>query len=62
MSFFGRKKSCARSGKGKKVVYVTPYRNLALEMLKMYESKGECAAIESEKNAEGKTMFLVYTF
>jgi hypothetical protein len=47
---------------GKKIVYVTPYRNLAVEMMKMYAAKGEKATMESERSEEGKTMYLVCIF
>lgn len=47
---------------GKKIVYITPYRNLAIEMKKMYEQKGEKTAIESERDEDGRTMFLVCIF
>jgi len=49
-----------RSVKGKKVVYVTPYRNLAVEVMEMYAKKGESAQIESEKDVDGRVMFVVY--
>lgn len=53
-----RKRSAAT---GKKIVYITPYRNLASEMRKMYEAKGEKAVVESERTEEG-TMYLVCIF
>jgi len=47
---------------GKKIVYITPHRNLAVEMKQMYEKKGELAEIGSETDKSGKTLFLVYVF
>jgi len=47
---------------GKKIVYATPYRNLAVEVKQMYEKKGEMAEISSETDRTGKTLFLVYVF
>ena len=47
---------------GKKIVYITPYRNLALEMKKTYEAKGEKTVIEAERNEDGQTMYLVCIF
>jgi hypothetical protein len=44
---------------GKKVVYATPYRNLAVEMMRMYRQKGENAVVEAERGEGGGTMFLV---
>jgi hypothetical protein len=53
-----RKKSIT----GKKIVYITPYRNLALEIMKMYAAKGEKASIESERDEGGQTMYMVCIF
>ena len=47
---------------GKKIVYITPHRNLAVEMKHMYEKKGEVAAVEAETDKSGRTMYLVYVF
>jgi len=47
---------------GKKIVYATPYRNLAVEVKQMYEKKGEKVEIGSETDKSGKTLFLVYVF
>jgi hypothetical protein len=47
---------------GKKIVYITPYRNLAVEMKQMYERKGEMAEVETETDKGGQTMYLVYVF
>jgi len=55
------KKSRIRTG-GKKIVYITPHRNLAVEMKKMYEKKGEFAEIGVETDRSGTTLFTVYVF
>ncbi|MCX6770611.1 MAG: hypothetical protein NTX79_01000 [Candidatus Micrarchaeota archaeon] len=47
---------------GKKIVYITPHRNLAVEMKRMYEKKGEHVEIGSETDRSGATLFLVYVF
>ena len=47
---------------GKKIVYITPYRNLAIEMKKMYEAKGEKAFIEAERGEEGQNLYMVCIF
>ena len=47
---------------GKKIVYITPYRNLAIEMKKMYEAKGEKAVVESERSEGEQTMYMVCIF
>jgi len=45
---------------GKKAVYITPYRNAALEVAKMYEKKGEHVEIEAEHDSAGAPIFVVY--
>ena len=47
---------------GKRIVYATPYRNLEVEVKRMYEKNGEMAEIGSETDRSGKTLFLVYLF
>ena len=47
---------------GKKLVYVTPYRNLAVDVRKTYENKGELAEIVPETDKSGQVMYLVYVF
>ena len=47
---------------GKKIVYITPHRNLAVEVKHMYEKNGEMAEIGSETDRTGATLFLVYVF
>jgi hypothetical protein len=44
---------------GKKIVYATPYRNLAVEIKRMYEMKGERAMVEAECGEDGQTMYVV---
>ena len=51
-----------RKAAGKKIVYITPYRNLAVEMKRMYEKKGEIAEIGAETDRGGTTLFMVYLF
>jgi hypothetical protein len=47
---------------GKKLVYVTPYRNLAVDVRKTYENKGVLAEIVAETDKSGQVMYLVYVF
>ena len=47
---------------GKKAVYITQYRNAALEVMKMYEKKGELVQIEAEKDSSGVPVFVVYIY
>ena len=47
---------------GKKIVYITPYRNLAVEVKRMYEQKGDMAEVKVESDRGGATLFLVYVF
>jgi hypothetical protein len=47
---------------GKKLVYITPYRNLAFEVLQMYLRKGENAEISAERDESGRPMFAVYIY
>ena len=51
-----------RKTAGKKIVYITPYRNLAVEVKQMYEKKGERAEVGSETDRSGTTLFMVYIF
>ena len=45
---------------GKKAVYMTQYRNAALEVAKMYERRGDKVEIEPERDSSGQPMFVVY--
>lgn len=45
---------------GKKAVYITSYRNAALEVAKMYQKKGEHVEIEPEHDSSGAPIFVVY--
>ncbi|MCX8196855.1 MAG: hypothetical protein N3G80_00875 [Candidatus Micrarchaeota archaeon] len=45
---------------GKKAVYMTPYRNAAVEVAKMYERKGEKVEIEKERDESGNLIYVVY--
>ena len=47
---------------GKRIVYITPHRNLAVEMKHMYEKNGEMAEIGSETDRSGTTLYMVYIF
>lgn len=47
---------------GKKAVYITQYRNAALEVMKMYEKKGEIVQIEAERDSSGVPVFVVYVY
>ena len=47
---------------GKKIVYITPYRNLAVEVKRMYEKNGEIAEIGSETDKGGTTLYMVYVY
>ena len=45
---------------GKKAVYMTPYRNAALEVAKMYERRGDRVEIDPEHDSSGAPLFVVY--
>ncbi|MEM4348744.1 MAG: hypothetical protein QXN37_04210 [Candidatus Anstonellaceae archaeon] len=47
---------------GKKAVYMTQYKNAALEVAKMYERKGEKVEIEKEYDQSGAPIYVVYIF
>ncbi|MCX8195034.1 MAG: hypothetical protein N3G22_02930 [Candidatus Micrarchaeota archaeon] len=47
---------------GKRIVYITPYRNSAVEVMKMYQKNGYDAKIESEVDKGGQTLFVVYVW
>jgi len=47
---------------GRKIVYITPYGNLAVEIKRMCEKKGEMAEIGSETGRNGATLFRAYVF
>jgi hypothetical protein len=47
---------------GKRIVYVTQYRNAAVEVMKMYQKKGWEAGIEREMDPTGQALFIVYTW
>lgn len=57
-----RHKKKGRKEIGKKAVYMTEFRNAAIEMKKMYERKGIRVAIEIEKSHHGVNIFVVYVF
>ena len=44
------------------MVYVTPYRNAAIEVMRMYQKKGENAGVEREIDSTGVPLFVVYIF
>ena len=50
------------TGMGKRIVYITPHRNLAVEVMKMYLKHGEESWIEREVDATRQVLFLVYIF
>jgi hypothetical protein len=50
------------SSMGKRIVYITPHRNLAVEVMRMYLKHGEEAWIEREVDGTGSVLFLVYVF
>ncbi len=45
---------------GKKIIYITPYRNAAIEVVKEYQRKGEVVDVEKERDPDGNTMYIVY--
>ena len=47
---------------GKKAVYITSYRNLAIEMRDMYAKKGFQTEIAAEHDSTGHPVFVVYIF
>jgi len=52
----------SRKPPGKKIVYITPYRNLAVEVKQMYEKRGDQAEVVAETDKSGTTLYLVYVF
>lgn len=51
-----------RPEKGKKAVYITPYRNLAVEMMDMYRKKGFRTEIAAEHDSIGHPVFVIYIY
>jgi len=47
---------------GKKIVYITQYRNTAVEVLKEYARKGFKGGVEKETDATGEQMYVVYIY
>jgi hypothetical protein len=47
---------------GKRVVYVTPFRNSAKEEAEKYAKKGVRVEIKKEPDDTGKMVFVVYVF
>ena len=47
---------------GKKAVYITQHRNLAVEVMRMYEHKGYGVELKKEKESGGETVYVVYVY
>lgn len=47
---------------GKKIVYITEFRNSAVEVMKEYQRKGHAAGIEREADSAGQKMYIVYIY
>ena len=47
---------------GKKIVYITPYRGAAVEMMKEYQRKGYSAGIEREQDKIGQSVYVVFVY
>ncbi len=47
---------------GKKIIYITPYRNAAVEVMKDYERKGEIVEMEHERDDTGQMMYVIYIY
>lgn len=56
--YYGRRRRRSKAA-GKKIVYITPYRNIAYEMKRSYEEEGEKTVVETENDPEMGTMYLV---
>ncbi|MCX8198360.1 MAG: hypothetical protein N3F07_04200 [Candidatus Micrarchaeota archaeon] len=46
---------------GKKIVYITPYRNAAIETMKEYHRKGYEAGVEREVE-NGQNLYIVFIY
>ncbi|HIH19215.1 TPA: hypothetical protein HA225_04520 [Candidatus Micrarchaeota archaeon] len=57
-----RKRHHTGGSMGKRVVYITPHRNLAVEVMKMYLKHGDEAWIERDIDPTGAVLFVVYIF
>ncbi len=57
-----RRRRHSAGSMGKRIVYITPHRNLAVEVMRMYLKNGEEAWIEREMDDSGAVLFLVYIF
>lgn len=57
-----RRRHHSSGSMGKRIVYITPHRNLAVEVMRMYLKHGEESWIEREVDATGQVLFLVYIF
>ena len=51
-----------RSVAGKKIVYITEFRNSAVEVMKEYQRKGHLVGIEREADPTGQNMYVVYVY
>ncbi|MEM4633849.1 MAG: hypothetical protein QW275_01710 [Candidatus Anstonellaceae archaeon] len=47
---------------GKKIVYVTPHRNSAIEMMKEYQRKGYDVGVEREVDKSGQNVYVVFIY
>gem|GEM_PF-2285604 len=47
---------------GKKIIYITPSRNAAIEMMKEYQRKGYSAGIEREQDKTGQNVYVVFVY
>ena len=52
----------ARAVAGKKIVYITEFRNAAVEVMKEYQRKGHLAGMEREADSTGQNMYVVYIY
>lgn len=47
---------------GKKIIYITSYRNAAIEVMKDYQHKGELVEMEREYDETGQMVYVVYIY
>jgi len=57
-----RHRGARRRDIGKKVVYITQYKNLANEVMKDYARKGYLTEVKAETDKTGQAMFVVYVY
>jgi hypothetical protein len=47
---------------GKRIVYISQYKNLAIEIMKEYQRKGFDVEIKAENDKTGSRIYVVYVY